>query len=99
MIELKVCDQGHVIYHPEALHEEAIRLNSELAFYQQCECGTVYLVVIWAGDRARVMAQGGEELVERLEAQDWPEGVYEDANGTIFFRVVPDFGLIEAGFM
>ncbi|MGW7522652.1 hypothetical protein [Streptomyces sp. NPDC054783] len=99
MIELKACDRGHVICHPEALHEEAIRLNSELAFCQQCECETVHLVVIWPGDRARVMMSGGGELAERLEAQNWPEGVYEDANGVLFFRVVPSFGLIEAGFM
>ena len=99
MIELKACEQDHVLFHPEALHDVAIQLNQELAFCQACECGTVFLVVIWPGDRARIMMSGDTDLFERLEATEWPERVWEDPQGQIFYRVVPDFGLMEAGFV
>jgi len=85
---LTVCPAGHVIHYPQVLDDQAAQTGNEIVFCSACECGTVYLVVIWAGDRARVMASGDAELARRLEAAPWPETMYVDHHGTFAYRTV-----------
>ncbi len=85
---MRACDQGHVVHYPETLDATAIESMRELAFCSTCECGTVHFVVVWAGDRTRVMASGGPEVFEKFEAQTWPGATHTDELGTFFYRVI-----------
>lgn len=87
-VTLTACPQGHVIHYPAALDDLAIETNQELAFCSACECGTVHFVVVWAGDRARIMESGDAALFERFEGTGWPEVPYVDEHGPFFYRVV-----------
>jgi hypothetical protein len=87
---VQACAQGHVIHYPSALDDLAIQIMQEIAFCSACDCEIVHFVVIWAGDRTRLMACGGADLFERFEATDWPEAFYADENGPFFYRTVPN---------
>lgn len=87
-VTLQACGQGHVIHYPAALDDIAIESMQEIAFCSACECNTVHFVVIWAGDRARIMESGDASLFERFEATDWPEASYADEHGPFFYRTV-----------
>jgi hypothetical protein len=85
---LRACDQGHVIHYPEDLERTAIALMKQLAFCTTCECGTVYFVVVWAGDRTRIMASGGTDLFDKFESMLWSQEVYVDEHGLFEYSVV-----------
>lgn len=87
-VTLQACPRGHVIHYPAALDDLAIDTGQELAFYSACECGIVHFVVIWAGDRARIMESGDANLFERFEATGWPETPYIDEHGLFLYRSV-----------
>lgn len=72
METLIACPNGHEVAYPARLEQAAMDLDTELAFYAACPCGGA-IVVAWAGDRIRVMAQGEAWLAEELEVMDWPE--------------------------
>lgn len=85
---LQACNRGHVIHYPSALDDLALQAAQEIAFCSACECGTVHFVIVWAGDRTRLMQSGGSDLFDRFEATNWPESTYIDENGLFIYRSV-----------
>lgn len=85
---LTACPRGHVIHYPSVLDDRAIETMQEIAFCAACECGTIHFVVVWAGDRTRLMASGDAALFERFEATGWPESSYADEHGVFSYRSV-----------
>lgn len=85
---IQACSRGHVLHYPSYLDELAMQTGQEIAFCAACDCGTVHFVVIWAGDRTRIMAHGGPELYDRFEATGWPEASFADKHGVFFYRTV-----------
>jgi hypothetical protein len=80
-----------VIHYPAELEDTAIRLGKELAFCSSCECGTVYFVVLWHGDRARIMSSGGIDLAEDFEAHPlWSDELHVDEHGLFPYSVIDD---------
>ncbi|RNL84769.1 hypothetical protein EFW17_10740 [Halostreptopolyspora alba] len=89
---LVVCRAGHTAHYPAAL-ETAANTGTDLAFCIACDCQRVHMVVLYSGERPRVVASGDVDLYARFEATEWPERVHTDEAGAFFYREMEPLGL------